>query len=64
MGMGYNRQFDISIDRYGFAGTRFQDAGNPDEEKDVVAEHEDKANSFGYSNCLDSHNCSLCVSWF
>ncbi|PON51970.1 Sybindin-like protein [Parasponia andersonii] len=41
--------------------TGLQAAGNPDEEEDVVAEHEDKANSFGYLNCADSHNCSICL---
>ncbi|GMN50343.1 hypothetical protein TIFTF001_019491 [Ficus carica] len=41
--------------------TRFQAAGYPDEEEDVVAEHEGKANSFGYLNRADSHHCSVCL---
>lgn len=45
----------------GDAGTRFQAAGYPDEEEDVVAEHEGKANSFGYLNRADSHHCSVCM---
>lgn len=48
----------------GDAGTRFQAAGNPDEEEDVVAEHEDQADSFGNLNRVDSHHCSIRLQWF
>ena len=46
------------------AGTRFQATGNQDEEKDVVAEHEDKADSFGHSDCLNSHHSVIHLWWF
>ena len=45
------------------AGTRFQAARNPDEEEDVVPEHEDQADSFGNLNRLDSHHCPICLQW-
>lgn len=49
---------------YGVAGTRFQAARNPDKEKNVVPEHEDKADSSGYPGCLDSHHNSIRMWWF
>ncbi|KAF4347826.1 hypothetical protein F8388_009086 [Cannabis sativa] len=42
-------------------GTRFQAAGDPSKEEDVVAEHEDKANCFGNLNRTDSDNRSICL---
>jgi hypothetical protein len=46
---------------YGVAGTRFQAARNQDAEKDVVAEHEDKADRSWYHNRPDSHHSSICL---
>ncbi|MBA0617753.1 hypothetical protein Godav_027175 [Gossypium davidsonii] len=43
--------------------TRFQAAGNPDEEKDVVTEHENKADRARDSDRLDSHHRTVCLSW-
>ncbi|MBA0704539.1 hypothetical protein Golax_016791, partial [Gossypium laxum] len=43
--------------------TRFQAAGNPDEEKDVVAEHEGKADSFGNPDRIDSHYRAVHLRW-
>ncbi|MFQ6633720.1 hypothetical protein Gotur_012236, partial [Gossypium turneri] len=43
--------------------TRFQAAGNPDEEKDVVTEHESKADRARDSDRLDSHHRIVCLSW-
>lgn len=45
------------------AGTRFQATGNQDEEKDVVAEHEDKADSVGDPDCLNSHHSVIHLWW-
>ncbi|KAF4386974.1 hypothetical protein G4B88_024546 [Cannabis sativa] len=42
-------------------GARFQAAGDPSKEEDVVAEHEDKANCFGNLNRTDSDNRSICL---
>ncbi|RVW22215.1 Vesicle-associated membrane protein 722 [Vitis vinifera] len=47
----------------GVAGTRFPATGNQDEEKDVVAEHEDKADSFGHPDCLNSHHSVIHLWW-
>ncbi|KHG28831.1 Vesicle-associated membrane protein [Gossypium arboreum] len=44
-------------------GTRFQAAGNPDEEKDVVAEHEGKADSFRNPDRIDSHYRAVHLRW-
>lgn len=44
-------------------GTRFQAAGNPDEEKDVVAEHEGKTDSFRNPDRIDSHYCAVHLRW-
>ncbi|PPR94287.1 hypothetical protein GOBAR_AA26392 [Gossypium barbadense] len=44
-------------------GTRFQAAGNPDEEKDVVTEHENKADRARDSDRVDSHHRTVCLSW-
>lgn len=41
------------------SGTRFQATGNEDEEEDVAAEHEDKANRAGHFNCVDPHHSTL-----
>ncbi|MBA0819946.1 hypothetical protein Gohar_025662, partial [Gossypium harknessii] len=42
---------------------RSQAAGNPDEEKDVVTEHESKADRARDSDRLDSHHRTVCLSW-
>lgn len=47
----------------GVTGAGFQTAGNPDEEKDVVSEHEDKTDCSGNHNCLDSHHSIVCMRW-
>ncbi|MBA0795517.1 hypothetical protein Gohar_006375 [Gossypium harknessii] len=43
-------------------GTRFPAAGNPDEEKDVVTEHEGKAYSSRNLGRFDPHHCTVCLS--
>ncbi|ERN14813.1 hypothetical protein AMTR_s00032p00095920 [Amborella trichopoda] len=42
---------------------RDQDTRYTDEEEDVVAEYEDKADCFGYSDCLDSHHRLVYLPW-
>ncbi|MBA0553412.1 hypothetical protein Golob_012597 [Gossypium lobatum] len=42
--------------------TRFPAAGNPDEEKDVVTEHEGKAYSSRNLGRFDPHHCTVCLS--
>jgi len=56
-------ELECQLKRYGCAGTRFQAAGNPVEEKDEVSKHEYQAHCSCYHNCIDSHYCSFCVSW-
>ncbi|XP_039035856.1 putative vesicle-associated membrane protein 726, partial [Hibiscus syriacus] len=43
--------------------TRFPAAGNPDEEKDVVSKHEDKADSYWNPDRFDSHHCTVRLPW-
>ncbi|KAB5569731.1 hypothetical protein DKX38_003524 [Salix brachista] len=43
-------------------GTRFQADRNPDKEENVVAEHENKDDSVGDLDCLDSHH-SIVYMW-
>ncbi|KAJ0052052.1 hypothetical protein Pint_01578 [Pistacia integerrima] len=43
--------------------TGFQAAGNEDEKEDVVAKHEDKTDSSGNHNCLDSHHSIVHLWW-
>lgn len=40
-------------------GTRFQDTGNTDEEEDVVAEYEDKADSSRDYYCSNSYHSPI-----
>lgn len=54
---------DVNFHCSGVTGTGFQAAGNPDEEKDVVPEHEDKTDCSGNHNCLDSHHSIICLRW-
>ncbi|GER55107.1 vesicle-associated membrane protein [Striga asiatica] len=43
---------------------RFQDSGNQDEEKDVVAEYEDKADCAGHYHCTHPHHSFISLWWF
>lgn len=54
----------MTLNLYGVAGTRFQAARHQDEEKDVVSEYEDKADSSWYHNRPDSHHSSICLRRF
>jgi len=45
------------------AGTRFQAAGNTDEAKDVVPEHEDKTDCVGHHHCSNPHHYLVCLPW-
>lgn len=45
------------------AGTRFQATGQEDQEEDVVAEYEAKADCFGYYRCTHSHHDLIHLSW-
>lgn len=47
-----------------FAGSRFQDTRNQDEEEDVVAEYEDKADSSWDYYCSNSDHSPLSLWWF
>lgn len=46
----------------GVPGARFQADRNPDKEENVVAEHENKDDSVGDLDCLDSHH-SIVYMW-
>lgn len=48
----------------GYAGTRFQAAGNEGEEKDVVTEHENQAHRPGNHYCAYSDYYPLCLPRF
>lgn len=51
------------LDLLGLAGSRFQAAGDKDEEEDVVTEHEDKADCFGHHYCINPHHNIVCLPW-
>jgi hypothetical protein len=44
-------------------GTSFQAARGPDKEENVVAEHENKADSAGDLDCPDSHHSIVYLWW-
>lgn len=46
-----------------YAGTRFQTAGNKNEEKDVDPKHEDQVDCLGYHRRLDTHHHSFRLPW-
>nr|TKS12033.1 vesicle-associated membrane protein 72 [Populus alba] len=46
-----------------YSGTRFQAAGDPDKEENVVAEHENKADSVGDLDCPDFHHSIVNLRW-
>ncbi|KAF9602402.1 hypothetical protein IFM89_027531 [Coptis chinensis] len=45
------------------SSTRFSAARDQNEEKDVVAEYEDKADCVGHSHCFDTYHCLVCLWW-
>ncbi|RWW43041.1 hypothetical protein BHE74_00051338, partial [Ensete ventricosum] len=45
------------------SGTRFQAARDKDEEEDVDAEYEDKADCLGHYHCTDPHHNLVSLPW-
>lgn len=45
-------------------GTRLSQCGDKNPEENVAAEHENQADCFGNTDCLDPHHSPLCLQRF